>query len=345
MKGKLNDRLFNFSIGTESAVQVNAYSLMNVWTFILQKIEASVQVTLLYVLHSKGSSPGRQGFKMAVAADNSLYGSIGGGIMEHKFVEMAKAKLQEAQGTASVYLQVHDKTTAKNQSGMICSGEQTIFLYHVQASEAAAIRNLIASLQQNRNGSLQLSPAGIRFSDHIPPANFLFEQKSETRFLLVEKTGFKNTLHIIGGGHCALAFSRVMCGMDFYIHLYEEREDLNTMDENNYVHEKHLLNSYSDLAALVAPGENVYVVIMTMGYRSDDGALRALINKDFRYIGVLGSKTKMEKMYADYRTENMDNHFLSKIKTPIGVPIKSQTPEEIAVSIAAEIIAEKNKDQ
>jgi xanthine dehydrogenase accessory factor len=318
---------------------------MNVWNFILQKMEASVEVMLLYVLHSEGSSPGRQGFKMAVAADNSLYGSIGGGIMEHKFVEMAKATLQEARSTASVYLQVHDKATARNQSGMICSGEQTIFLYHVQASDLSAIKDLTVSLQQNRNGSLQLSPVGIRFSDHIPSVNFHFEQESEKDFLLVEKTGYKNTLHIIGGGHCALALSRLMHTMDFYIHLYEERADLNTMEQNNFVHEKHLLHSYADLNPMIAPGENVYVVIMTMGYRTDDKALRALMNKEFRYIGVLGSKTKMEKMYADYRMENIGNNFLLKIKTPIGIPIKSQTPEEIAVSIAAGIIAEKNKDQ
>jgi xanthine dehydrogenase accessory factor len=268
---------------------------MDVWSFIQGKLNASVPVILLYVLHSEGSSPGRQGFKMAVAADNTFCGSIGGGIMEHKFVEMARAKLGEAPGSSNVYLQVHDKATGKNQSGMICSGEQTIFLYHVQQRDAASVKNLILSLQQKKNGSLQLSHQGIRFSNDIPGSNFLFEQKSETDFLLVEKTGYKNILHIIGGGHCALAFSKLMSSMDFFIHLYEERADLNTMEQNHYVHEKHLLESYSDLRTMIAPGENVYVVIMTMGYRTDDAALRALMNKDFRYIGVLGSKTKMEK--------------------------------------------------
>lgn len=304
-----------------------------------------MQVILLYVLHSEGSSPGRQGFKMAVAADNSFCGSIGGGIMEHKFVEMARARLGEAPGSANVYVQVHDKTTGKNQSGMICSGEQTIFFYQVKQSDAVPIKNLIHSLQEKKNGSLQLSPRGIRFSNSIPKTNFLFEQKSETDFLLVEKTGYKNILHIIGGGHCALAFSKLMSSMDFYIHLYEERADLNTMEQNHYVHEKYLLESYSDLHTIIEAGENVYVVIMTMGYRTDDAALRALVNKDLRYIGVLGSKTKMEKMYSAYSNEIMVRDFLRKIKTPIGLPIKSQTPEEIAVSIAAEIIAEKNRDQ
>ena len=190
-----------------------------------------------------------------------------------------------------------------------------------------------------------MSPCGILFSDEIPESNYHFEQKDETDFLLIEKTGFKNILHIIGGGHCALAFSKLMSNMDFFIHLYEERTDLSTMEQNRYVHEKHLLNSYVDLHSIIAPGENVYVVIMTMGYRTDDIALRALMGKYFRYIGVLGSKTKMEKMYSVYAREKMSQEFLMKIKSPVGIPIKSQTPEEIAVSIAAEIIAEKNKDQ
>jgi xanthine dehydrogenase accessory factor len=89
---------------------------MEVWQFIYDKFTAQVNIMLLYVLQSEGSSPGRQGFKMAVAADNSFCGSIGGGIMEHKFVEMAKAILQqdEAQGlfTGRCMINLQPKTRA-----------------------------------------------------------------------------------------------------------------------------------------------------------------------------------------------------------------------------------------
>ena len=63
--------------------------------FIQQKLATSTAVMLLYVLHSEGSSPGRQGFHMVVAKDGELFGSIGGGIMEHKLVEFSKKKLAE----------------------------------------------------------------------------------------------------------------------------------------------------------------------------------------------------------------------------------------------------------
>ncbi len=317
---------------------------MEAWQFIHDKLSASIKVVLLYVLESKGSSPGRQGFKMAVAADNSFCGTIGGGIMEHKFVEMALANFSD-EPNAAVYKQFHDKAAVKNQSGMICSGEQTIFLYQVQQQDLMSITALINSLQQHNNGTLQLSPSGIVFNDDIPGQNFSFRQKSEDDFLLIEKTGFKNKLHIIGGGHCSLAFSALMSNMDFYIHVYDEREGLNTMEQNVFAHEKTVLDSYADLAAKISGGDNVYVVIMTFGYRTDDIALKAIINKPFKYLGVLGSKKKMEKLFTEYRKENIDEIFLENIHSPIGIRIKSQTTTEIAVSIAAEIIAVKNKDQ
>jgi len=324
----------------------NQYSFqMNTWQFIQNKLSASFDVILLYVLESKGSSPGRQGFNMAVAADSDFFGTIGGGIMEHKFVEMAWAKLKDQSNSTGLYRQVHDKAAAKNQSGMICSGEQTIFLYHVQQHDLPHIHSLINSLQQNKNGTLQLTQDGITFSEKVAAQDFCFQQKSETEFLLLEKTGYKNRLHIIGGGHCALAFSRLMREMDFYITVYDEREGLNTMEQNEYAHEKKIIHSYSDLHSMIEPGENVYVVIMTFGYRPDDMAVRALMGKQFRYIGLLGSKKKIEKMFAEYRQENMDEGILKNIHSPVGVQIKSQTTAEIAVSIAAEIIAVKNKDQ
>ncbi|MEO8769373.1 MAG: XdhC family protein [Ferruginibacter sp.] len=317
---------------------------MNVWQFISNKQSSSINVVLLYVLESEGSSPGRQGFKMAIAADHDIFGSIGGGIMEHKFVEMAKSKLKETNSGAVIYKQVHDKAVAKNQSGMICSGEQTIFLYHIQKKDITHIDALIVSLNINKNGSLQLTKTAITFSADVPSTNYYLEFRADD-FLLIEKTGYKNHLHIIGGGHCALAFSKLMRGMDFYIHLYDEREGLNTMEQNEFAHEKIVVESYASLNTFIPGGENVYVVIMTFGYRSDDEALRAVLGKKIKYIGMLGSKTKIEKMFNEYRAENIDDAALKNIYSPIGIQVKSQTPEEIAISIAAEIIAVKNKDQ
>ena len=102
------------------------------------------------------------------------------------------------------------------------------------------------------------------------------------------------------------------------------------------------LSVVAELSELIPSGENNYVVVMTFGYRTDDMAVRALLQKQFKYFGLLGSKKKIEKMFAEYKNEGMDEGLLDKIYSPIGLQIKSETPEEIAVSIAAEIIKVKN---
>jgi len=317
-----------------------------VWNLVAESLRQNIPVMLLYVLESSGSSPGRQGFFMAVNAKGEMEGSIGGGIMEHKFVEMAKEQLRamSRELRANIRKQIHDKSVAKDQSGMICSGEQTILLYPVQKMDLVQVQNIISSLEKNKNGSLRFSPSGIKFSEKIPGKDFHFSIRTEDDWDYEEKTGYKNKLFIIGGGHCALAFSRLMSQMDFYIHVYDDRRNLKTMLQNEFVHETNVLEDYRDLAVLIPPGDNHYVVIMTLSYRTDDIALKSLLKKEFKYIGLLGSNKKVEKMFNDYRDEGVDQKWLQSIHTPIGITIKSQTPEEIAVSIAAEIIRIKNQN-
>jgi xanthine dehydrogenase accessory factor len=327
-----------------------------IWQLINKSLQQQVPVMLLYVLQSEGSSPGRQGFFMAVNAAGEIEGSIGGGIMEHKFIETAKDQLKEAvhltfsdlrntytvEPQITIKKQVHNKSAATNQSGMICSGEQTIVLYRIMDRDEQSIQQIIKSLEQNHNGALQLSPAGLQFIPQAPAEDFYFSMTSETDWVYREKTGFKNHLHVIGAGHCALALCRLMQEMEFFVHLYDDRSDLKTFNENNYVHEKKEIDDYEELAALIPDGHNQYIVVMTAGYRTDDIALRTLWKKKFRYFGLLGSKSKIDKMFTDYRKEDIPDSLLQTIHAPMGISIHSQTPEEIAISIAAEIIREKN---
>jgi xanthine dehydrogenase accessory factor len=319
-----------------------------IWQLIHKSMVQNIPVMLMYVLESKGSSPGRQGFFMAVNKNGEMEGSIGGGIMEHKFVEMAKEKLQtadvKAEGTG-IKKQIHDKSAAKNQSGMICSGEQTNFLYRMQAEDILPVENLMGCLAENKKGLLQLSAHGFSFYEEFrDEENFRFEFHSETQWLYQEKIGYKNTIFIIGGGHCALAFSKLMSMMDFYIYLFDTRPDLHTMILNDDVHQKQVIKDYSELNALIPSGRDHFVVVMTFGYRTDEIAVKALLLKEFRYFGLLGSKKKIKKLLTDLKKEGFSQEQLNKIHAPVGIPINSQTPEEIAISIAAQIIQVKNRD-
>lgn len=308
------------------------------WQFILDCLQAGVRVALLYVVSSKGSSPGRRGFIMAVDKNGITNGSIGGGIMEIKFIEMAKAYLNKGQPFSQLYPQVHNKTASKNQSGMICSGEQTNLIHIVQRQDIAAIKMLVYNISMGNPFFLRLSPAGIEtlpVSDNIE-TGLVF---SDTSWHYAEFIESRPWLIIIGGGHCSHALSRQMKMLDFKITVYEDRESLPTLDGNSYADEKIILEDYSELATLIDAYNNTYVVVMTVGYRTDDKAIRALIGKPFSYVGILGSKEKIMLMLKTYRHEGLNPEWINKLYAPAGLPIASKTPEEIATSIAAQIIS------
>jgi xanthine dehydrogenase accessory factor len=316
------------------------------WQLINNSLQQRLPVMLLYVLQSDGSSPGRAGFLMAVNAAAEMDGSIGGGIMEHKFVEMAKEHLQQHTAATTIRKQVHNKNAAKDQSGMICSGEQTILLYPVKEEDATAIQNIISCLQQHQQGVLQLSPVGLHFEKgDVPGQPHHLDVSSPANWIYQGAIGYQRHLHIIGAGHCALALSELMSKLDFYIHVYDDRAGLHTLLQNSFAHEQCTLDDYSELAQRIPSGDRHYIVVMTFGYRTDDLAIRALWNKTFRYFGILGSKSKIAKMFEEYLREGIPLEHLTRIHAPVGMPINSHTPEEIAISIAAEIIEEKNRPQ
>lgn len=299
---------------------------------------------LLLVTESKGSSPGRQGFKMVLAEDGEMYGSIGGGIMEHKFVELARAELKGDHPVATLHLQEHDKVS-RFRSGMICSGKQMIYLCPLTANDIATIEAIASSWKENRGEVMAIDQDGLRLINEQAAFHFSFTHNREDAFTYLEKTGYKISLHIVGGGHCALALSRIMHPQDFLIHVYEERPALNTFDQNVFAHNKVVVNSYDELGELIPEGEDVYVVIMTFGYRTDAIALKALLHHKTAYTGLLGSRNKIQEMWNGFLREGIAENLLKRIHAPAGVFIKSETPQEIAVSIAAEIIRIKNTGQ
>jgi len=296
---------------------------------------------LLYVLESEGSSPGRRGFKMAVSADGEMNGTIGGGIMEYKLVEKSKSLLQSGIKETSVVKQFHDKTHAKDQSGMICSGSQLNVLMPLNASRSKeTIRQITEAQRKNENKAIHLSPTGIELTDSSSPG---LDYRSETDWIYTEPLDQQPVIHIIGGGHVALALSEIMHLLGFYIRLYDDRTELNTIGQNSFADEKHVVD-YNTIGNTINIKEEDFVVIMTIGYRTDKIVLKQLLDKNCFYLGLLGSEKKNQKLFTALKQEGVDEKKLAKVFAPIGLNIYSKTTKEIAVSIAAQIILEKNKE-
>jgi xanthine dehydrogenase accessory factor len=310
-----------------------------VWQLAAVSLQAGQPVALLCVLTSEGSSPGRQGFKMAVTA-NSMAGSIGGGIMEHKFVELARALLAEAGSAPVLRRQIHRKEAPADRSGMICSGEQQLLVYPLSEADLPAVLHIVDLLPQAGTSRLRLSAAGLSVTaDAAPEPHYTFRDGSDWAYS--EKLGFRDQATIVGGGHVALALSRVLAALDFDLTVLDDRPNLNTHQHNPYAHTKRTV-TYEQLPQEIPAGPHQYVILMTFGYRSDLVALRALLHHPVRYLGVMGSQAKITELLVTLRAEGVAEETLARVHAPIGLPINSRTPEEIAISIAAELIRERN---
>lgn len=316
---------------------------LEIWQFAAERLKQSESAMLLVVAESAGSSPGRQGFKMIVANDE-MRGSIGGGVMEVRLAELAKGKSKNAKGKiGSEVVRQNHKKNAAHASGMICSGAQIVIFYKLNFGDLPTVRKIIHALKNHQSKVLQLTANSFQVSENqSDDVDFQFERRGENDFLFQEKLGFKNKLFIVGGGHCALALSELMSKMDFHISLFDDRPNLNTLAKNRFVHAKIIVESYEKVDEFIPPGARHFVVVMTLGYKSDETVIRHLLGKNFKYFGVLGSRAKMATLLKNLRKEGFAAEKLNDIHAPVGLPINSRTPEEIAVSIAAEIIKVKN---
>lgn len=308
------------------------------WNIAKQELESNYKLVLMYVIDSNGSSPGRQGFKMLVSSSSILTGSIGGGFMEHKLVELCKNDLLSRDFKPFIKKQIHKDSIAKDKSGMICSGEQTIAFYLLTKSHLA----LIDKITNATKGLLVANNKDIRFEATNSLSNkFDLEITETSHWELKENIGAQLELHIVGGGHVGLALSKIASELEFSVNLYDDREGLNTIQANSYA-KCIVLDSYTHINKLITSGANKYVVLMTFGYRTDKLILKQLLTNDYAYVGMMGSKAKVTTLYKEFLNEGITQKQLNCIHAPIGLAIASKTPTEIAISILAELIQVKN---
>ncbi len=332
------------------------------WNFARERLDSGERAILIVVAESSGSSPGRAGFKMVVA-DDEMIGSIGGGVMEVALVDQARndrTDESEVQNPKSKIQTLVHRPNVPDASGMICSGSQTVIVCALDAGDRPTVRAICDALGESRVIRFKITERGLAISDDFGSSEIGFWVAEEgppeggtpyggtskggaSKFVYEETIGRKPRLFIVGGGHCALALSELMAKLDFHIELFDDRNELNTVEKNVFADRKTIIDSYESIDQMIDSGEDHYVVAMTLGYRFDEIVIRRLVDKNFKYFGVLGSKAKMKVLLNSLKKEGFEAERLKRIRTPIGLPINSRTPEEIAISIAAEIIAVKNR--
>jgi len=302
----------------------------NPWQYALESLRDGLRTTLVFVVDHSGSVPGVTGTRVVVS-ESGFAGTIGGGAAEKLLVERAAGH----QGDAEIFRFRH----TPSGGGTLCSGVQDFAVIPLSPNDLEPIQSIVDTLGNHRTGTLRLSPEGVGFMPgETSPHSFNGERNSWTYYGPI---GLEDTLHIIGGGHVGLAFSRVMAALPFRIIVLDNREDLPTMAANRYAHEQHVID-FDHIGDHVMDGGHSWVVIMTFGHVHDREVLERLLGKDLAYLGLMGSEAKVRQMYAAMEADGIDSKDLNHVHAPVGVSIGSHTPEEIAISIAAEIIAVRN---
>jgi len=312
----------------------------DLWNFIHKTISSDKKVVLLLVAESSNSSPGRQGFKMAVSEDAEMIGTIGGGIMEKDMIEYSLDLLFGNESKTIKRLHHTDKTKYE-KSGLICGGYQIIVFTLIDKSHSGLIGKIISLSKEKQNGELVISPTAIEYNkiDTVNPVSFIYKTDAEWEYR--ENIGLPLIAFIAGGGHVGLAVSRIMKSIGFYVIVFDHREDVFTIEQNEYADEI-IITKYEEIGNHIIEGERSYIMIVTPMHAGDKDTLKSVIKKNVKYIGLMGSKRKIKSIFDTLRNDGVDEKLFERVHTPIGIEIEAESPEEIAISIAAEVIKIKN---
>ena len=300
------------------------------WEFALEELAAGRRPVLVFVVDHSGSVPGVTGTKVVIS-ETAFAGTIGGGAAEKGLIERGRRH----EGGAEL---VHFRHTP-GEGGTLCSGLQVFAVISLTRNDMGEIASMMESLGRQQAGTLSLTPAGLRFSPGEAGLHRFVDDGAEWSY--EGPVGLLHTLSIVGGGHVSLALSRVMATLPFRIVVLDDREDLPTMEANRFAHVRRVVD-FDRIADHVDDGDHSWVTIMTFGHEHDRRVLEGLLGRPYAYLGLMGSKAKIARMVADMRRDGFPEADLAAVRAPIGLAIGSHTPEEIAVSIAAEIVALRN---
>ncbi len=294
---------------------------VDAWRAMLDEVDAGRPCALLAVVASRGSSPGRRGALMAVGRDGELAGTIGGGQAQAGLVQAVTDRLRAGELVAHTVVLEH-REDAEGSSGMICGGSQTVVVSPLGAQQRADLATVVDALE-----------AGLRVDWGVGPQGWRAAPVAGEDWFHRLESGPSHWVYVIGAGHVGQALSGLLVGLDFRVVLIDERAGL--LESGVGSGHERITTPYEELASIVKPGPDHFAAIMTHSHQRDAAALLALRGVELGYLGLLGSRAKVHRLVAD---RPMPSWF----HAPMGIPIGSTNPAEIAVSIAAEMVAVRN---
>lgn len=271
------------------------------------------------VVRTRGSTPQDKGAAMLVLRDGNSIGTLGGGCVEAEVRVRAQRLMSESQNRLLSFRLDQDFGW---DDGLVCGGVMEIAIQIFSSRQSVApIRRILDENHASRGASLSIVVA----DESEQPAHFEIE---------IPPTP---TLLIAGAGHVGRALATIAGQLDFKVAVIDDRADCLT--PANFPGAQCIPGDIERELSKYEINRWTYVVIVTRGHRHDAQALAAVVNSPAAYVGLIGSKRKIHTILNELQSRGVAREMLAKVHAPIGLEIAAVTPAEIAVSIAAELIA------
>jgi xanthine dehydrogenase accessory factor len=331
---------------------------------LLDKKEDFVLATIL----KKSISVSREeSTKMIIKKDFSIIGTIGGGIFEAEAIKLS-SKVFESGAYIIKKCSITSERAEKLESA--CGGDIKLLLEYVDYNDSKMVEMYknVQKLKRRRDNFVIVTRIpeegkSIKGIDKwVCSESSLYGEEDDkvqcvirkireefkhitTQYIdldgghyLIEPVLNSKTLYIIGAGHVSQKIAEVTKILDFKTIVIDDRKEFANRERFKDVEEVKVVPSFQNILKYINVDNNSYIVIVTRGHAYDKEVLGQMLRTDAEYIGMIGSKTKREFVYNRLLNEGYTEEDLKRVHSPIGITIFAQTPEEIAISIAAELI-------
>ena len=309
----------------------------------LLRLKAGERVVWCVILSAEGSTPRGAGAKMAVFENGLSIGTVGGGALELQAAAFARTL-----GEKAVIRSFALGSGGSEATGMICGGRAELGFLPFCPDAAPRMTELSEALDQpggelrlriEADGSFRLDLAAGEApdSDTAPSSRTpRLQRMPDGAALYTEPIGPDHRVFIFGGGHVSAALTPVLLPLGFPVTVIDPRPELARAER--FPGARVLLRDYDPFPAELRVSGRDYLIVMTPGHEKDLAVLRQALRTPASYIGCIGSRRKTAYVNQTLLEEGFSPADIARIHAPIGLPIQAKTPEEIAVSIAAQLI-------
>jgi xanthine dehydrogenase accessory factor len=332
---------------------------------IIQQLQNNKPVVTITIVDIDGSSPRHRGAKMIVDVGRKTYGTIGGSIFEAKSIKKA-SKILRTKIPELLYFEFDEKSS----DGMICGGKATVLLDYIdtESKNIALFNNWKKYLDKGKNFyyliKLEQGKKGLKVLNRalllpdgvlVGEANWTQEQvaaikteasnisstttmTSSNSVLVIDPIKRRQTLYLAGAGHVAVPTAQIASIIGFGVVVIDDRDEFANPQRFPDAEKIKVIKDYAKVFSSFEIDRDSYIVIMTRGHAYDQQVLEQALKTPAVYIGMISSRTKRQAVFQALLAQGISQEQLKRVHSPIGISIGSETPEEIAVSIAAELI-------